>query len=630
MKKGISLIVLVITIIVMIILAASVVITLSNTGIISNSSKAAFMQDIQAMQNQIALYMVDAPYNVYATKDVLKHNGVVVENKTILDIIPSLDENNINDFIIENGKLKYIGDSVEKLTWTDEVLNGTKNVALKETTTTIGNIKLENTAAMQLAGLKIYGNNIQAGTPTPDAPIEIQSVGDRTSNMIIYPYEDTTVERYGIKYNDNGDGGITVSGTTEKFAIFNLMKNGLVLEAGETYYIKADGIYSNVSVILAYTDGDGVINWRGKGQSIEWKEEYTNPTFYLQVNPGFTVSGTIYPYLVDKENKDDSFGLYGKYKIPVKITGKNLMPYSIHQPVKESMGIKWINNNDGTIGIKGTTTGFSMSVFLEGELLDNLLEDGKTYTMSVVQVSGDIPEQFRILAEVRHKGTTNVAKYIDVYNNQSATFTVNKELYDYAYVRLQIPNEGITADGNIAIQLEEGNEATNYVPYETITNIYLDEPLRKVGSYTDYIDLRANKVVRNVRSLTFNISDMDNYEEYPGWQVDIIKNDYPSINNIIGAYTAITTNISNNNHSIGINTLNTSVMFLRKEIFNLTQTEWKTNYSDLNVEICYGLQKAEVEELNLPDIQMNNGYSVLSIETQLKPSNVELKYYENK
>ncbi len=58
-KQGISLIVLVITIIVMIILAASVVITLSNTGIINRASQAVDLTNESAVQDMAALVWAD-------------------------------------------------------------------------------------------------------------------------------------------------------------------------------------------------------------------------------------------------------------------------------------------------------------------------------------------------------------------------------------------------------------------------------------------------------------------------------------------------------------------------------------------------------------------------------------------
>ena len=59
-KQGISLIVLVITIIVMIILAASVVITLSNTGVINRASEAVDLTNESAVQDLAALTWADA------------------------------------------------------------------------------------------------------------------------------------------------------------------------------------------------------------------------------------------------------------------------------------------------------------------------------------------------------------------------------------------------------------------------------------------------------------------------------------------------------------------------------------------------------------------------------------------
>ena len=60
MKKGISLIVLVITIIVMIILASSVVITLSNAGIIDRASSAVRITDEQQAQEIANLVWAEA------------------------------------------------------------------------------------------------------------------------------------------------------------------------------------------------------------------------------------------------------------------------------------------------------------------------------------------------------------------------------------------------------------------------------------------------------------------------------------------------------------------------------------------------------------------------------------------
>lgn len=71
-----------------------------------------------------------------------------------------------------------------------------------------------------LKGLRLFGNTTQNGTPSPDSPVPMESVGDGGSigvkvigkNLIPYPYPDTTKTVNGVTFTDNGDGSITVNG----------------------------------------------------------------------------------------------------------------------------------------------------------------------------------------------------------------------------------------------------------------------------------------------------------------------------------------------------------------------------------------------------------------------------------
>ena len=71
MKKGISLIVLVITIIVMIILASSVVVTLSNTGIINRASEAVELTNEKQVQDMAAIIWADVFMNNKRGQDLI-------------------------------------------------------------------------------------------------------------------------------------------------------------------------------------------------------------------------------------------------------------------------------------------------------------------------------------------------------------------------------------------------------------------------------------------------------------------------------------------------------------------------------------------------------------------------------
>ena len=108
MKKGISLIVLVITIIVMIILAASVVITLSNTGIIERANHATQLTNKNQLQTSIDLMLGDI---------MLENNGKMPNS---FELVEELYSNNIitetqkAEMLANGGELK-VGEGIVRV-----------------------------------------------------------------------------------------------------------------------------------------------------------------------------------------------------------------------------------------------------------------------------------------------------------------------------------------------------------------------------------------------------------------------------------------------------------------------------------------------------------------------------------
>ncbi len=136
-KKGISLIVLVITIIVMIILAASVVITLSNTGVINRASQAVDLTNEAAVQDLAALTWADAYMGTLRGQDLidkvteeLEEQGVTADkwNITVTDtgvtVASIAQETGLIEFTIEGVTYK----AKEGMTW-NEWVNSKYNTA---------------------------------------------------------------------------------------------------------------------------------------------------------------------------------------------------------------------------------------------------------------------------------------------------------------------------------------------------------------------------------------------------------------------------------------------------------------------------------------------------------------------
>ena len=198
--------------------------------------------------------------------------------------------------------------------------------------------------------------------------------------------------------------------------------------------------------------------------------------------------------------------------------------------------------------------------------------------------------------------------------------------------RIRIDN-GCTYDNVILHpQLELGSVATSYEPYKgSITeHIYLDEPLRKVGDYADYIDFKNKKVVRNVVQGVLNGSESlstsgTRYYYYNtklnikclGTTVAGIKsNALPSVawNWIRNSGTGIAT-YSDNRIDIRADGVWTSVDKAK---------EYLKSNPIYYIAPC--LVPTE-EDISLPSLKALQGTNIISVDTSVIPSNMECEYY---
>ena len=112
--------------------------------------------------------------------------------------------------------------------------------------------------------------------------------------------------------------------------------------------------------------------------------------------------------------------------------------------------------------------------------------------------------------ELIQSGTTKI-RFAN--NGDSSEFSINCDIDgsqfvgQYASIVFTVDDATVGASVISDIMFYVGNEPFDYEPYgykipvivgNTTTNIYLDEPLRKIGDYSDYIDFRNQKEFRNV------------------------------------------------------------------------------------------------------------------------------------
>ena len=296
----------------------------------------------------------------------------------------------------------------------------------------------------------IYGNSVQDGTPTPDNPIEVECVGEKTKNLVTTT--DGYIANYGasrfIKY-ESATQEFTVNG----FGLMNYVYLPETIPSGTTTSIYAEIVNDDYELVK------GSLAIGGYGTNNSWQNNISfNATksktqrrvytatadtdkicFFVDVNAEVKNVKVRITYAVH-DSLFEEFEPYG-YKIPIIVSGKNLIS----------------NWNAGWCTAQG--------------VLNTTDYPNRRYT-------DFIPIKPNTSYYVSGGGTnSNWTVYDENYNylyGQIFGSTREVKRSSAKYVRLAHPNSNVGA-----IQLEEGTTATDYEPYHEpiTTNIYLDEPL---------------------------------------------------------------------------------------------------------------------------------------------------------
>ena len=366
--------------------------------------------------------------------------------------------------------------------------------------------------------------------------------------------------------------------------------------------------YNNTAVKLSDAEGVPCVMEYSKGKNLRNYEIYGN-----SVQDGTPTPDTP----IDIQSVGD-------------LTTKNLLAYPYSNTTKTENGITFTDNGDGTIIVNGTATADVR--FYCRSASDMITISPGTYTMSGCPDGGS--------AKTYYVGGF-------AYNAFSSgqTFSVDDTISDWFYIMVK---SGTTANNLIfKPQLELGSTATEYEPYHkydvpiTVAgtssetkHIYLNEPLRKVGDYADYIDFKNKKVVRNVGETTFNRSET--------WVLtgDVLAGVYQgfavsnSVYNIPKGTKLICLSDKfpyASGKAANIVTIANSAYGLRiiigaEYVPDLDVTTFKTWLSANNVKIIYPIATPTEESISLPALKTFKGTSIMAVDTTIQPSNIKTKY----
>lgn len=365
-------------------------------------------------------------------------------------------------------------------------------------------LELNKTFASKLFNYKIYGNSVQDGTPTPDNPVEIESVGEKTKNLLDI---DTMLNE---NLTQNADDSYTIKKTTSSKRFSNTLQVNIPADtylslSGEI--LEYNGTY-DWPVQLVLTFEDDTSGTLGIANGKVWSKKYTKAIKSIRIYQEDSMPEGTYTKFKNLQleigDKESSYEPYG-YKIPIEVIGKNLVSYPYQETTKTLNGITLTDNGDGTITVNGTAT--ANTIF---NIEDNRSEiwagikPNQTYTSSLSSY-GNYSGNIVFVVNYYPKDATAYKAWLTAGVGKSVSKICPDDisgLRSYIYIY-----SGAVFDNVIfKPQLEASDKKTDYRPYiEPIKiNIYLDEPLRKIGNYADYIDFKSGKVVRNIKSVKFN------------------------------------------------------------------------------------------------------------------------------
>ena len=398
----------------------------------------------------------------------------------------------------------------------------------RDNSTITGDIVLDGTIGKSLKSWSITGNTVQDGTPSPDNPVEIQSVGERTKNL--FDENNVTFGHW-----------ITASGELLTDNLYGCIFNGTIDVRGMTQiYFYAFGT-KPFSFAIVYYNGSAFISrdYARTSKKIISTVPDSATHCVLEVAAG---DNNVIPITIEIlksykmmmcYNECVEYEPYG-YKLPIVSKVRNLFDYKTMYGVRD----KYLNENGEILASA------------DWAITDYIPCSGTVFTIN--SIGGILPS---VCLYDSHKNfITGIA-----YNTGGAEYkkpiTIKSETIA-SYIRFSycIISKPGTSDDLSKIQVEEGSNVTIYQSYkEPITTpIYLSEPLRKLGDYADTIEYVGNgqaKIIRNIKSLTLtgtenwkfqSVNDYGIYNFYIKTESTSAKSAYLEIcNNFITQTTLI-------------------------------------------------------------------------------------------
>ena len=436
------------------------------------------------------------------------------------------------------------------------------------------------------ASLTLNGQSSQASTPTPTVPVDVNGVGEKTSNL----YD---LSKSQISYQYSATDGSVISASA------SFATSGLIEVEEDAYYLRChDGVALGNSV-CEYDSNKNFVRTVTPGIGVPFV--IPNGVKYVGFNI-YKADYSLDKYAFIKSDTPLPYEPYG-YKISISSIGKNLFD-------KDSTQYSTVGymKDDGTFS---ENNNYGVSGYIQ-------LSPNTQYTVSDMNINGLYPA---ICFYTDNKTFISGIKY-DGLTMLSFTTPINCKYVLISYLKSNINS----------IMLNEGSVPLPYEPYRTITPVYLGEvpTTRKIkklvltGAEDDWRTSGSGAV--QIFNHTIGL--------YADLQPYAICNTFYQSNNAAG---------NNNSFDIVRSSGNGVIRFNNSGIAT-TVSDWKsylvTQYAaGTPVTVWYVLATEETGVVNEPlmkigdyadtlstSIPITDTTNIIDVDTTVKPSSISITY----
>ena len=348
-----------------------------------------------------------------------------------------------------------------------------------------------------LSEVEIQGNSVQSGTPTPDAPIPVQTTtGENDVEIVgknIMPTTNGSYTSQGLTYSVS-DGVITVNNTSTAVSTCDLTATYPInLKAGQSYTISMNNPVGSgsSSVSLRLMDknsnpltGTTVNANTGANASVSFtpSADVFGLRGQVRVASGVSLTNFVIKPQLELGSTATEYEPYQRQTKTVNL-GKNLFNFPESRTFSVQSMVISTTAGESSFTINGTNSGSAVAAQIVRVDVPLKLDSG-TYTLKIVGLNQHTTSTDRCyIAKATSVGTPIAT--CQPNNDWTKSFTLNED----SEMAVQLVFEASTSYSNktITIQLERGTQATTYAPYFTPIE------LCKIGDYQDKIYKSADK-----------------------------------------------------------------------------------------------------------------------------------------